>query len=175
MLISYTLVSAFTHSGFKGNPAAVVFPDTETLQLSTLKSIALNFNQPVTAFITFLAFADREEKNLEANARFITGLGVEIELCGHGSIAAAKAILEHPGFVGRNVERIDLKTNNGRSISVEVLQGGELQVTLPAAPAPSLLSEEATQQIKTIVDVAFGRHVNINCVYEGGKGFQHGA
>jgi PhzF family phenazine biosynthesis protein len=85
MKIAYYHVDCFTENWFCGNPAAVcIMPSW--LPDATLQTMAKEHNLPATAFI-------KEEANAYAIRWF--GPDNEIELCGHGSIAAAYVVFNY--------------------------------------------------------------------------------
>jgi len=77
-------VDAFTGKLFGGNPAAVC-PLSEWLPDATLQSIAAENNLAETAFYI--------RKNGGFHIRWFTP-GVEVDLCGHATLAAAHVIME---------------------------------------------------------------------------------
>ncbi len=80
-------VDAFTKSIFRGNPAAVV-PLESWLPDSTMQAIAAENNLAETAFF----YEDEEEYHL----RWFTP-NLEIDLCGHATLATAHVLFEHLG------------------------------------------------------------------------------
>lgn len=83
MQIPYYHIDCFTHQQFHGNPAIVCLLQ-EWLPDDVLQSMAQEHAQPVTAFIV-------PQKDHYA-IRWITP-NSELDLCGHGSIAAAYTVL----------------------------------------------------------------------------------
>lgn len=114
----FLLLTAFTSDPNCGNPAAVVFlpacclpcPNA-TYPTKTLQAIAKNLNQPITTFISPLselgatATASGDTKADFAIRWFTTD--TEISLCGHGAIAAAKAIFSAPDLAGLSHEKVN--------------------------------------------------------------------
>ncbi|MEM9984693.1 MAG: PhzF family phenazine biosynthesis protein [Bacteroidota bacterium] len=80
-------VDAFTQSIFGGNPAAVV-PLNEWLPDDLMQAIAAENNLAETAFF----YPDGEDYRL----RWFTP-NLEIDLCGHATLAAAHVLFEHLG------------------------------------------------------------------------------
>lgn len=78
-------VDAFTREPFSGNPAAVC-PLEEWLDDETLASIAAEYNLSETAF--FVRRGDRFD------LRWFTP-EVEVDLCGHATLASARVIFEY--------------------------------------------------------------------------------
>ncbi len=88
-------IDAFTDKIFRGNPAAVcVLP--KWLSDDVLHSIAKENNLPVTAFLV------RDENKFYI--RWITP-EYELDLCGHGSLAAGYVIFN---FIDTNLQKVDL-------------------------------------------------------------------
>lgn len=79
-------VDSFTTEKFKGNPAAVCIPDQD-LAADTMQQIAREIGFSETAFIQQVA-------NNVYNIRFFTPK-IEIPLCGHATLAAAKIIFDN--------------------------------------------------------------------------------
>lgn len=113
-------IDAFASAVFKGNPAAVV-PLDAWLPDATMQSIASENNLSETAFFVLEGEAWR--------LRWFTP-AVEVDLCGHATLASAHLIFTRlvPGR-----ERIAFMTRSGR---LEVLRRGDaLELDFPAVPA----------------------------------------
>ncbi|KAG5351806.1 hypothetical protein C0989_004843 [Termitomyces sp. Mn162] len=94
-----------------GNPAAVVFTDLNQSE-EIFKNIAQNFNQPITAFVSYQPLtpsADRPSKAVAFSVRWYTASRTEVPLCGHGTLAAAKGIFERAD-VAQDTEIVELHT-----------------------------------------------------------------
>lgn len=135
-------VDAFTDRIFGGNPAAVCvleeWPTTETLQ----KIAAENF-LPETAF-----FSPAENPGV-FNIKWFTP-DIEMDLCGHATLATAHIILRHLDFPGDN---ITFQSNSGE---LRVFVDGEkLVLDFPARePVPSSLPPLISQAFQEkIVEV----------------------
>ena len=131
MKISLYQVDAFTDKPFEGNPAAVCpldrWPEDRFLQ-----SIALENNLSETAF--FVPEMDGYR------LRWFTPK-VEVELCGHATLASAHVLFQHLGFSG---SRIRFSTLSGE-LGVKK-EGGLLVLDFPSRPpkpegVPAGLSE----------------------------------
>jgi PhzF family phenazine biosynthesis protein len=97
--IEVVLVDAFTATPFTGNPAAVV-PDSSPLDERAMRAVAAELGRPATAFLM------PAEPSGEVRVRWFSPSGVELTLCGHGTVAAAHVLAargEAPG--GRLVFR----------------------------------------------------------------------
>ena len=86
MKIKTFIIDSFTSEPFKGNPAGVCLLDTE-ISVSTMQAIASELNLSETAFIMQDPTGDTK-----FFIRYFTPT-VEINFCGHATLAAAKLIL----------------------------------------------------------------------------------
>lgn len=82
-------LDSFTDKSFAGNPAAVC-PLDEWLEDGTLQAIALENNLSETAFIV----PGGEGDDFDYHLRWFTP-AVEVNLCGHATLAAGKVVLDH--------------------------------------------------------------------------------
>lgn len=94
-------VDAFTDELFRGNPAAVV-PLDDWLPDEVMQSIGLENNLSETAFFVIEAEGYR--------LRWFTP-SIEVELCGHATLASAHVLFTHLGF---DRDRIVFHTRSGR-------------------------------------------------------------
>jgi len=122
-------VDAFAGRLFKGNPAAVVLSESE-LSTDTMQSIAAENNLSETAFVL------TTDKTLQI--RWFTPT-VEVDLCGHATLAAAHVLFNHLDFSGNTI------TFSSKSGPLHVRKDGELlHLDFPAdsispAEAPAAL------------------------------------
>ena len=116
-------VDAFASATFKGNPAAVM-PLAQWLPDETLQAIAMENNLAETAF--FL----RVENGFQL--RWFTPT-VEVDLCGHATLASAHVLFEHLDYAG---DEIVFHTRSGE-LKVSRGQGG-LTLDFPAAQLVSV-------------------------------------
>ena len=131
-------IDAFTESVFAGNPAAVV-PLDDWLPDEVLQSIATENNLSETAF--FVAEGDAWR------LRWFTPM-VEVDLCGHATLATAHLILEKFRPDQQGVEFLT------RSGLVSVVRAGELlALNFPAMP-PQRVTDAA---VTSAVGAALGR------------------
>ena len=93
-------VDAFTDSLFKGNPACVV-PLDRWLDDDVLLNVAKENGVPETAFFI--------KKNNEIHLRWFTP-DIEMDLCGHATLATAHVIKKHLHYQG---EILNFKTLSG--------------------------------------------------------------
>ncbi len=110
MKIPIYQIDAFTDERFRGNPAAVCLLDG-WLPDKTLQDIAAENNLAETAFVV--------EKNNSIELRWFTP-AVEVDLCGHATLATAYAFKEHLGY---KPDEINFKTKSG---ILTVIYGGDI-------------------------------------------------
>ncbi len=113
-------IDAFTNELFRGNPAAVC-PLEEWPADERLQAIAAENNLSETAF-----FVKKEE---HYELRWFTP-AIEVDLCGHATLAAAFVILEH---LENSLSKVDFSTKSGM-LTVE-RDGPLLSMDFPARPA----------------------------------------
>jgi len=118
-------VDAFSAQPFAGNPAAVC-PLAEWLPTETMQAIAAENNLAETAF-----FVSRSGKEYEI--RWFTP-AVEVELCGHATLASAHVLYQHLGFAGEEV------VFHSQSGPLRVLRetDGRLTLDFPSRPPQPL-------------------------------------
>src|SRR5215217_4643251 len=93
MRIRYYQVDAFTDHVFGGNPAGICFLDS-WLPDSVLQQIALENNLSETAFVV--------SRGDEFELRWMTPT-MEVDLCGHATLAPAYIIFTEMSFPGTNI------------------------------------------------------------------------
>lgn len=166
--ILYSLVTAFSTKAKGGNPAAVVFLDSN-LPTDVYVGIARNLNQPISTFVSPSASGDETVGSF--SVRYFATTGMEVALCGHGTLAASKAIFERPGLVSPKVKTLEFHTRTMGDMKIGKLGEGVFEMKLPAANAVELSQTEKDYLIPLITR-AFGREVNIEYMAKGGKGFE---
>jgi predicted PhzF superfamily epimerase YddE/YHI9 len=100
------VVDAFTRTQFRGNPAAVCFPEDE-LPDDVMQSIAAEMNHSETAFVR------SHDGPAEQAARFTLrwfSPRAEIPLCGHATLAAAAVIFRE---LANPAARLEFDTRSG--------------------------------------------------------------
>ncbi|CAN5551477.1 PhzF family phenazine biosynthesis protein [soil metagenome] len=102
-------IDAFADKPFTGNPAAVC-PLTEWLSDETMLNIAMENNLAETAFYV------NEKEGLRI--RWFTP-AIEVDLCGHATLATAAVLFNHEGFTGNKI------TFNSRSGPLTVTRDGD--------------------------------------------------
>jgi PhzF family phenazine biosynthesis protein len=113
-------VDAFASEVFKGNPAAVV-PYTEPLGAEMMQRIALENNLSATAFI-------QRSGEGHYSVRWFTPT-VEIDLCGHATLAAAHVVVTE---LETGLDRVVFNSEVG-VLEVEN-RGGRLVLDFPSRP-----------------------------------------
>lgn len=86
MKIKTYIIDSFTNEAFKGNPAGVCLLERE-LTVPTMQAIASELNLSETAFLI-----QHPSEDTKFSIRYFTPT-VEIDFCGHATLAAAKLIL----------------------------------------------------------------------------------
>ncbi|MDQ7058781.1 MAG: PhzF family phenazine biosynthesis protein [Ghiorsea sp.] len=125
-------IDAFTNQVFTGNPAAVC-PLETWLDDAVLQSIAAENNLSETAF--FVPQGDAYA------IRWFTPT-VEVDLCGHATLAAAFVLFEHLAYSKENI------TFTSKSGELNVCQGenGKLELDFPKqAPVPCAIPQLIAQ------------------------------
>jgi PhzF family phenazine biosynthesis protein len=120
----FYLVDAFARAPFTGNPAGVVILDKE-LPAALMQSIAMEMNQAETAFAL--------KTDQGWNLRWFTP-AVEVDLCGHATVATAAAIWDL-----RAAERgkpIEFLTRSGKLTATP--RGEEIELNFPSTPPTPL-------------------------------------
>jgi len=83
--IEVVLVDSFTATPFTGNPAAVVL-DATALDERGMKTVAAELARPATAFLRPAGPGGARP------VRWFSPAGIELTLCGHGTVAAAHVL-----------------------------------------------------------------------------------
>lgn len=118
-------VDAFTNRPFHGNPAGVVVLD-RWLDRQVMQTIASENNLAETAFIAPVPHADGTAR---FGIRWFSPM-VEIDLCGHATIACAHVLWEHLRLKG---SKIVFESMSGL-LPVRRDSGGWIELDFPARP-----------------------------------------
>ena len=127
MRIPIYQIDAFTKVPFAGNPAAIC-PLEQWLEDDVMQAIAAENNLAETTFFV--------SEGSSFRLRWFTPT-VEVDLCGHATLATAHVILNHLMLVGREVQ---FETRSG---TLQVWRNGDglamnFPATPPEAPMPSM-------------------------------------
>ncbi|MEO6000342.1 MAG: PhzF family phenazine biosynthesis protein [Chitinophagaceae bacterium] len=126
MKITITHVDAFTKKIFSGNPAAVCVLD-QWLEDSLMQKIGMENNLSETAFLV---------KDGDAyHIRWFTPT-VEVNLCGHATLASAKVLFDQPDVAS---DEIIFHSKSGQ-LKVKKEMNGKLTLDFPAS-IPALLTD----------------------------------
>ncbi|MEP0134327.1 MAG: PhzF family phenazine biosynthesis protein [Eudoraea sp.] len=106
MKIKTFIVDSFTNIPFKGNPAGVCLLE-ESVDIEIMQSIATELNLSETAFLL------KTKKN-QFSIRYFTPT-VEIDFCGHATLAASKIILDK-----LNNQTVDFTTYKGLQLNAKL-------------------------------------------------------
>jgi PhzF family phenazine biosynthesis protein len=126
-------VDAFTDRPFTGNPAAVLVLD-ETPSDEWMAAVARETNVPDTAFVIREAAPDADFR-----LRWFTPT-VEIDLCGHATLASAHCLFEDG-----NEEPIRFATRSG-VLTVRRRPDGSIAMDFPAWPPAKFDAVDATAE-----------------------------
>lgn len=105
----FYVIDAFTDEPYAGNPAAVVL-DADGLDDKQMQAIAAEFNLSETAFVL-----PSTDSSAAFRLRWFTP-SVEVNLCGHATIAAVRALVDAD-------ELDDSDTSDDGSIGIETRSG----------------------------------------------------
>ena len=134
MVIPYFEVAAFTKWHFAGNPAGVCFL-SEWLPDAQMQAIAAENNLAETAFVI--------ERNGYFDVRWMTPT-VEVDLCGHATLASAHVIFHH---LGRTGDRVRFQSRSGELTVARVED--RLVLDFPSQPPSSCeLPEKLVQGLR---------------------------
>jgi PhzF family phenazine biosynthesis protein len=145
MPVPLFLIDAFTDRPFAGNPAAVCLPKYEP-DAKWMQSVALELNQAETAFL-------RPRNDGNWDLRWFTPT-VEVELCGHATLASAH-VLWTTGRVPRSAA-IRFHTQSG--VLTCRSNSGRIEMDFPAEPATPVTSPAEEAIALGVTPVFVGRN-----------------
>jgi PhzF family phenazine biosynthesis protein len=123
MRIPYFEIAAFTNRAFAGNPAGVCLL-AEWLEDARLQAIASENNLAETAFVV--------PRGEHFDLRWMTPT-IEVDLCGHATLASAHVLFHHRGYAG------DVVRFQSKSGELQVTRDGErLVLDFPSLPAGAI-------------------------------------
>lgn len=134
MPVTLYQVDAFTDAPFRGNPAAICYVD-EWLPDADMQSIASEMNLSETSFVV--------PCETGYAIRWFTPT-VEVNLCGHATLAAAHVLFNHLNYTETSVI-FDSKSGH---LTVTRQKDGQLQMDFPSnAPVETTLTAEMMQAL----------------------------
>ncbi len=146
-------VDAFAGQLFSGNPAAVC-PLEQWLSDDLMQKIAMENNLAETAFYV--------KQGASYQIRWFTPT-VEVDLCGHATLAAAYVLFEHEKYAGDNIQFVSPRSG----ILAVSRQGDLLALNFPTDQfAPILLSDELMAGFDANPVAAFKGKTDFMLVFE---------
>ncbi len=138
-------VDAFADKPFSGNPAAVCIL-SEVRDAAWMQSVAREMNLSETAFLS------RQEEGFDL--RWFTP-AVEVDLCGHATLASAHVLWEE-GFLNQQ-EQARFHTRSG--VLTADYNQGEVELNFPATPDKAVSPPDNLGKALGVVPVHVGRSV----------------
>jgi PhzF family phenazine biosynthesis protein len=137
-------VDSFTREPFKGNPAGVCLLECPATEV-WMQSVAMEMNLSETAFV-------EPRADGEYNLRWFTP-AVEVELCGHATLAAAHVLWES-GILSAD-EQARFHTASGLLLAVR--RGDRIELDFPANPPRSVDPRQDLLDALGVSAVFFGK------------------
>jgi PhzF family phenazine biosynthesis protein len=168
----FSIENAFTDRLEGGNPAAIVcLPSLTTLPDATLQTIALNFNQPITVFITPLEHCESTVGPSASGTTMTTtkvGFGIrwftpeiEVPLCGHGTLAAAAALFRGAdGASAEDLTEIRFEATSGKFLVARKVEEDRIEIELDSETSEELSAEEDIE-LRGVLAKALGKNVPV--------------
>lgn len=144
------IVDAFTDKPFSGNPAGVCLMDA-AIDDNHMLQIAQELGLSETAFVMPIADTDN------FSIRFFSPV-MEIPLCGHATLAAAKVLFEERGFTIVNFINMQNLNLIARAHNEEVTLEFPIYETHPAKAPPALLKAIGLNSVRNVV---YNKETNI--------------
>ncbi|KAJ7600200.1 hypothetical protein C8J56DRAFT_846731 [Mycena floridula] len=157
--ISYAIVNVFSTSPFGGNPAAVVLQDVPE---EIMAKLARNFQQPMTAFVS--PSHSNDPKLAKYKIRWFTLGMVEVPLCGHATLAAARILFDG---LESEATAIEFTAPSGTTITARKLDDGLLEIELLASSGLNKIVGQERERLLKVVEAAFGRPVIVHNIVTG--------
>ena len=165
----FSIENAFTDRMEGGNPAAIVhLPSLTALPYATLQTIARNFNQPMTVFITPLADCETVAPSASGTMMTTARFGIrwftpelEVPLCGHGTLAAAAAVFRSTdGVGGEELTEIRFEATSGKFLVARKVEEDHIEIELDSETSEELTVEEDIALRGTLAK-ALGKNVTV--------------
>ena len=166
--LPFNIENAFTDRLGGGNPATIVhLPSLTALSDETLQTIAANFNQPITAFITRLASDENTVNPSESCTTTTSRFGIrwfttklELPLCGHGTLAAAAAVFRGAYGGTEGLSAIRFEATSGRFLIARKVEEDRIEIDLDSETSEALPTEEDVK-LRGILTKALGKNVPV--------------
>ncbi len=149
MKIKTFIVDSFTNTPFKGNPAGVCLLET-SIAADIMQSIATELNVSETAFLL-------QTENNHFSIRYFTPT-VEIDFCGHATLAASKIILDT-----LNHETVDFTTHKGLQLHA-TLEDEYIKMLFPLYETTAYSPNQQLQDafgLKDIISARFSKELDM--------------
>jgi PhzF family phenazine biosynthesis protein len=138
-------IDAFTDTPFRGNPAAVAFPGDREPDDAWMQHVAAEMNLSETAYL-------RKREDGDWSLRWFTP-AVEVDLCGHATLASAHALWEE-GLLGAN-ETARFQTRSG--LLTATRDGDWIELDFPATPVDAAQVPEGLLEAFAVKPLFVGR------------------
>lgn len=165
-IVPFSLITVFSNQVFEGNPVAVVFLDLN-VPPDALGTIARKLNQPVTSFVSPSPLPSRDPRYNTFGIRWFTSKGIEMDFCGHGTLAAAKAIFERSDLVGEEVDTLRFRTLTRGDVTAWRLIGGSVAIRLPSVNQAEVTGDERTRLSQMVISALGKDNLVINYIGKG--------
>jgi len=136
-------IDAFTEVPFKGNPASVCLLDNGDVDATWMQNVAAEMNLSETAFV--------QRRDRDWSLRWFTPM-VEVELCGHATLATAHALLEEGLLPTQGTARFHTRSG----VLAAVHDGEFIELDFPAtvaqacAPPDELIEGLGTHPVRVL-------------------------
>lgn len=157
-MIPTYVVDSFTDEAFKGNPAGVCILNKRELSSEDMLLIAQELGHSETAFVR--ALPSKDNKLNSFTIRYFSPK-MEIPLCGHATLAAAKVIFEFYNQTDQdeihfyNIQMLDLEVTKEETM---------ISMIFPAYPTSEATVEDATLEalgINKVLDIRYNKETKI--------------
>ncbi|KAJ7209288.1 hypothetical protein GGX14DRAFT_632599 [Mycena pura] len=144
--LEFQTLNAFTQDTFGGNPAVIVFLQ-DILPDDVLKKINDNFNQPIVVYVS-----PPKPGSTAYGLRWFSPWN-EVNICGHGTLAAAEAIFRRID-PAEDITTLEFHSKSGRLTAQRVPD--KIRIELPAGTTVPASAEE-TRVIEDVFSRALGK------------------
>ncbi|THH13978.1 hypothetical protein EW146_g6303 [Bondarzewia mesenterica] len=171
--VPFNVLNAFTNSVAGGNPAAVVFIPPGSFSTFTdeaLLTIAKNLNQPITTFVSpAAALFESAPESATFDTRWFTPCR-EVPMCGHGTLAAAQAILTQGSLVSQSVTTLRFVSSKGRVAVARRVEDSKIEIALDAGSVTEVTGADAAK-LRTVLARALGEDIEIRFTGRGDSNY----